>query len=68
MQLQLTNGKQRYVPWGGATYGYHVDSITLDYHDMCKLVCMDRDKLLDYLGVLYTRFPPTPEQHHGDKT
>jgi hypothetical protein len=61
MELLLTNGEQRYVPMGGATYGYHLDSITLYIEDLYALRGMDDAHLREYLGVLCTRFPPTQE-------
>lgn len=59
MELHLTNGEQRYVPTGGATYGYHLDSITLQLKDLYALRAMDDANLREYLGVLCTRFSPT---------
>ena len=61
MLLNLTKGEQRYVPMGGATYGYHLDSITLRLKDLYGLLDMDDARLREYLGVLCTRFPPQEE-------
>lgn len=58
MLLNLTNGEQRKIPVGGATYGYHLDSITLRLKDLYDLCDMDDARLREYLGVLCTRFPP----------
>jgi len=61
MELQLTNGRQHTVQAGGATYGYHIESITLNYSDIRNLLNMKDGDLRHYLGVLTTRFPPTQE-------
>jgi hypothetical protein len=61
MELQLSNGERRTVPAGGATYGYRVESITLNYNDIRNLLNMKDGDLRHYLGVLTTRFPPTQE-------
>jgi hypothetical protein len=61
MELQLSNGERRTVPAGGATYGYHVESITLKYSDIRNLLSMKDGELRHYLVVLTTRFPPTQE-------
>jgi hypothetical protein len=57
----LSNGERRTVPAGGATYGYHVESITLNYRDIRNLLNMEDSDLRRYLVVLTTRFPPTQE-------
>jgi hypothetical protein len=58
MELQLTNGRQHTVQAGSATYGYHIESITLNYRDIRNLLSMKDGELREYLGVLFTRFPP----------
>jgi hypothetical protein len=61
MELQLSNGERRTVQAGGATYGYHVESITLNFRDIRNLLNMKDGELREYLGVLFTRFPPPQE-------
>jgi hypothetical protein len=61
MELQLSNGERRTIQAGGATYGYHVESITLNYNDIRNLLNMKDGELRHYLVVLTTRFPPTQE-------
>jgi hypothetical protein len=61
MELQLSNGEKRTVHAGGPTYGYHVESITLNFRDMRNLLSMEDGELREYLGVLFTRFPPPQE-------
>lgn len=58
MELQLSNGERRNIQAGGATYGYHVESITLNYRDIRNLLSMKDGELREYLGVLFTRFSP----------
>ncbi len=61
MELQLTNGRQHTVQAGSATYGYHIESITLNYNYIRNLLNMKDGELRHYLVVLTTRFPPTQE-------
>jgi hypothetical protein len=60
MELQLSNGERRTVQVGVSAYGYRAESITLDFRDMRNLLNMKDGELREYLGVLFTRFPPPP--------
>jgi hypothetical protein len=62
MELQLSNGERRTIQVGSPTLGYHVESITLNFRDIRNLLSMKENDLRDYLGVLFTRFPPPPQE------
>ena len=61
MDLHLSNGKQHTVQVGSATYGYLVESITLNFKDVRNLLNMKDGELREYLGVLFTRYAPPQE-------
>ena len=59
MILHLNDGRNRSLGVSGPTMGYAINGFTLGEEDMRELLSWDGDKLHNWLGIMYTRFPPT---------